>query len=78
MIVKVVKNAAIFLILFTMILTLNLGNLKTGFVLISFAQETPTSEETVGVEETEEEAAAEEAEEELDISLIAEYIRGRI
>ncbi len=74
MIVKVVKNAAIFLILFTMILTLNLGNLKTGFVLISFAQETPTSEETVGVEETEEEAAAEEAEEELDISLIAEYI----
>jgi len=84
-----VKNAAIFLILFTMILTLNLGNLNTGFFLISFAQEageTGETEETVEIEEAqetpateetvdvEETAVPEEAEEELDISLKADYI----
>lgn len=87
--IKVVKNVVIFLILFIMILTLNLGNLKTGFVLISFAQETgdtgeageivetgeaqetPVTEEAVDTEET---AVTEETEEELDISLTAEYI----
>lgn len=86
--IKVVKNVVIFLILFIMILTLNLGNLKTGFVLISFAQETretgeifgreeaqetPATEEAVDTEETEGKAEA-ETEEELDISLTAEYI----
>jgi len=93
MIIKVVKNAAIFLILFIMILSLNLGNLSTGFVLISFAQEagetgetgdtvdTEDTQETLATEETvdtEETAVSEEVEEEkkeeLDISLIAEYI----
>ena len=58
-----VKKVVIFLIIFILLLGLNLGNLKTGFVLISFAQET---------EETGEAEA--ESEEELDISLIAEYI----
>jgi hypothetical protein len=65
-----------------------LGSLNSGFDLVSFAQETgetgeaqetATSEEAVDTEETaviektEEEAEA-ESEEELDISLIAEYI----
>ena len=89
MIIKVVKNATILLTLFIMILTLNTGNLKTGFVLISFAQETSERGETgeaVDTEDTQESLATEEAvdteetegkaevEEELDISLIAEYI----
>ena len=92
-----VKNVGIFLILFIMILTLNLGNLNTRFSLVSFAQETgetgetdetgetveaveaqetPVTEEAVGAEEiekTEEETVTAE-EEELDISLTAEYI----
>jgi len=55
------KNAGIFLILFIMILTLNMGSLKTGFVLISFAQETEQTGETVGIEETQETPATEEA-----------------
>ena len=58
-----VKNVVIFLIIFILLLGLNLGNLKTGFVLISFAQETGETGE-----------AEAESEEELDISLIAEYI----
>ena len=57
------KNVVIFLIIFILLLGLNLGNLKTGFVLISFAQETGETGE-----------AEAESEEELDISLIAEYI----
>ncbi len=89
-----VKNVVIFLISFIMILTLNPGNLKTGSVLISFAQETgetgeifqteeaqetPATEEAVGAEEIEEiekieEEVEAETEEELDISLIGEYI----
>jgi len=80
------KNAGIFLILFIMILTLNMGNLKTGFALISFAQEIEQTGETVGIEEaqetpateeavdTEETTISEETEEELDISLVGEYI----
>ena len=89
MIIIKVKNVVIFLIIFMLLLGLNLGNLKTGFVLISFAQETgetgeageivetqeaqetPVTEEAVDTEET---AVAEETEEELGISLIAEYI----
>ncbi len=89
MIIKAVKNVVIFLVLFIMILTLNLGNINIGFTLVSFAQETggtgepgetveaqeaqetPVTEEAVDTEET---AVAEETEEELDISLIAEYI----
>jgi hypothetical protein len=89
MIVKVAKNAAIFLILFIMILTLNLGNFNTGFFLISFAQEagetgetgetveTEDTQESLATEETvdaEETAVPEEAEEELDISLKADFI----
>lgn len=87
------RNATIFLILFIMILALNLGNLKTGFVLVSFAQETGETGETIEIEDTQEtpatgeaieveetekieaEAAVEtESEEELDISLKAEFI----
>ena len=62
-----VKNAAIFLILFIMILTLNLGSLggfNIGFSLVSFAQETgETGEtgETVEVEEAQETPSIEEA-----------------
>lgn len=57
-----VKNAAIFLILFSIILFLFL-NLNTNLILISHAQETQETEET-----------AIEEEKELDISLAAEYI----
>lgn len=72
-----VKNVAIFLIIFILLLGLSLGNLNNGFTLLSFAQE---SEETVKAEEaqetaeTEGEVEAETEEEELDISLKAEYI----
>jgi len=75
-----VKNVVIFLTLFIMILTLNLGNLKIRFVLISFAQEMGETGEMVEAQETpaiEEAVDTEEtviAEEELDISLTAEYI----
>ncbi|MBA7568447.1 LPS-assembly protein LptD [subsurface metagenome] len=58
------RNATIFLILFIMILALNLGNLKTEFVLISFAQETEeTGEtgETIGTEDTQETPTTQEA-----------------
>jgi len=88
MIIKVVKNVVILLIIFILLLGLNLGNLNNGFTIVSFAQETgetvemqevqetPATEETIGTEEiekTEGEAEA-ETEEELDISLTAEYI----
>ncbi len=63
------KNAAIFLIItFLSVLCLNLN---TGFILVSFAQETQVTEEAV---ETEEAITEEDKEEELDISLKAEYI----
>jgi len=88
MIIKAVKNVGIFLVIFILLLGLNLGNLNNGFTIVSFAQETgetvevqevqetPATEETIGTEEiekTEGEAEA-ETEEELDISLTAEYI----
>ncbi|MGB6370607.1 MAG: hypothetical protein WBF68_06200 [Atribacterota bacterium] len=59
-----VKKVVIFLIIFILLLGLNLGVLNSGFTLLSFAQETGETEE----------AAEAETEEELDISLIAEYI----
>jgi len=85
MITKAVKNAVIFLAIFMLILTLNLGGLNFGFTMVSFAQETgettkaqevqetPAIEKVVDAEKTEE-GEAEAAEEELDISLTAEYI----
>jgi len=84
-----VKNVVFFLAILTLILGINLGVLNFGFTLVSFAQETeetvvtgvtgetfeaqeaPVTEETVDAEET---AVAEETEEELDISLTADYI----
>jgi hypothetical protein len=84
-----VKNIVIFLVIFTLILGINLGVLNSGFSLVSFAQETgETGEtgETVEVEETQEIPSIEEnvgavetveaveTEEELDISLVADYI----
>ena len=84
-----VKNVGIFLAIFALILGINLVGLNFGFTLVSFAQETgetggagetgeiietentqetPATEEVVGAEDTE------KTEEELDISLIAEYI----
>jgi len=92
-----IKNTAIFLLLFTLILGLNLDILNTGFTLISFAQETgeteetgetvepaETAQETSSTEDTADagetdktEVEAEgvvEAEEELDISLNADFI----
>lgn len=81
-----VKNVVIFLILFILLLGINLGGLNFGFPLLSFAQETGETGETGETEETqetpvteeaidtEEITVAEETEEELDISLIAEYI----
>ncbi|MBA7498621.1 LPS-assembly protein LptD [subsurface metagenome] len=65
-----VKKVVIFLIIFILLLGLNLGNLKTGIVLVSFAQETGETGETGEIVE----AAEAETEEELDISLTAEYI----
>ncbi|GAG33227.1 unnamed protein product, partial [marine sediment metagenome] len=85
------------LAIFILILGLNLGSLNSRFILVSFAQETgetgetieiedtqetPATQEAIEVEETEKieeeakaEAAAEtETEEELDISLTAEFI----
>lgn len=81
-----VKNVVIFLILFILLLGINLGGLNFGFPLLSFAQETGETGETGETEETqetpvtekavdtEETAVEEETEEELDISLKAEYI----
>lgn len=65
---KTIKNVGIFLAIFTLILGINLGVFHSGCTLVSFAQETI---ETV---ETGETVIAEETEEELDISLTAEYI----
>ena len=59
---KKIKNAAIFLLLFILILGLNSGILNTSFTLVSSAQETEETEEAV------------ETEEELDISLTADYV----
>jgi len=81
----IAKNAVIYLVLFILILFLHIANLNIGFSLISFAQETEETRETVeageapetqAIEEMPEtiETADEETEEELDISLIAEYI----
>ncbi|MCJ7656806.1 MAG: hypothetical protein MUO55_03375, partial [Candidatus Atribacteria bacterium] len=78
-----VKNVVIFLVIFILLLGLNLGGLNFGFSMVSFAQEmgetgemveaqeAPAIEEAVDTEET---VIAEETEEELDISLTAEYI----
>ncbi|MDP2944985.1 MAG: hypothetical protein Q8N86_01355, partial [Atribacterota bacterium] len=65
---KTIKNVGIFLAIFTLILGINLGVFHSGCTLVSFAQETI---ETV---ETGETVIAEETEEELDMSLTAEYI----
>jgi hypothetical protein len=89
MIIIRVKKIVFFLAIFTLVLGINLGGLDFGFTMISFAQETgETGEtgETVGTEEaqetpiieeavdTVETTVAEETDEELDISLIAEFI----
>ncbi len=82
------KKVVFFLVIFTLILGINLGSLNFGFTLLSFAQETgemgetgdkileteegqktPATEEAIDTEKIEE-----ETEEELDISLVAEYI----
>jgi hypothetical protein len=77
-----IKKVAIFLILFILILWLNSGKLNNNFILISFAQETgeiietietqekPPAEETIKTENIKET----ETEEELDLSLKADYI----
>ncbi|MBE3090874.1 MAG: LPS-assembly protein LptD [Candidatus Atribacteria bacterium] len=83
------KNVGIFLVTFILFLGINMGMFHSGCTLVSFAQETvdtaetgetveteaapeaPATEEAVDSEET---AIAEETEEELDISLTAEYI----
>jgi len=65
MIIKAAKNVGIFLAIFILVLGINLGGLggfNFGFTLVSFAEEEATE-----IEEA-------EAEEELDISLTAEYI----
>lgn len=77
-----IRKVAIFLILFILILWLNSGKLNNNFILISFAQETGKIIETI---ETPEKLPAEETikteniketknEEELDLSLKADYI----
>ena len=77
-----IKKVAIFLILFILILCLNSVKLNNNFSLISFAQETgeiietietpekPPAEETIKTENIKET----ETEEELDLSLKADYI----
>ncbi|RXG64736.1 LPS-assembly protein LptD [Candidatus Atribacteria bacterium 1244-E10-H5-B2] len=81
-----VKNVVIFLVISILLLGLNLGNLNNGFTLVSFAQETgetveageaqetTATNEAVETAETEGEVEAETEEEELDISLKADYI----
>jgi hypothetical protein len=83
MIIITVKNVVIFLVILILLLGLNLGYLNFGCTMVSFAQEmgetgemaevqeAPAIEEAVDTEET---VIAEETEEELDISLTAEYI----
>jgi len=70
-----IKNVGIFLILFILILGINWGSLNSEFILLSFAQETGETgegeEEIAVIEEIE---TATEEEEELDISLKAEFI----
>ena len=72
------KNVVFFLAIFILILGINLRGLNNRLTLMSFAQETgeaqetPVIEEAANGEETGERAGADE--EELDISLIAEYI----
>ena len=77
-----IRKVAIFLILFIFILWLNSGKLNNNFILVSFAQETgeiietietpekPPAEETIKIENIKET----ETEEELDLSLKADYI----
>jgi hypothetical protein len=77
-----IRKVAIFLILFIFILWLNSGKLNNNFILVSFAQETgeiietietqekPPAEETIKTENIKET----ETEEELDLSLKADYI----
>ena len=77
-----IRKVTIFLILFILILWLNSGKLNNNFILISFAQETgeiietietqekPPAEETIKTENIKET----ETEEELDLSLKADYI----
>jgi hypothetical protein len=77
-----IRKAAIFLILFILILYLNSGKLNNNFILISFAQETgeiietietpekPPAEETIKTENIKETETGEE----LDLSLKADYI----
>ena len=77
-----IRKVAIFLILFILILCLNSGKLNNNFILISLAQETgeiietieiqekPPAEETIKTENIKET----ETEEELDLSLKADYI----
>jgi hypothetical protein len=71
-----VKNVGIFLVIFTLILGINFGGLNLGFTLLSFAQGTGETGETVEAGETAETQTDGEVvgEEELDISLTAEYI----
>jgi hypothetical protein len=82
-----IRKVAIFLILFILILCLNPSNLNNKFILISFAQETgeiietvetqekPPAEETIKTETIKTENIKEtETEEELDLSLKADYI----
>jgi len=82
-----IKNVGVFLVIFILILGINWGSLNSGFTLMSFAQESgetgetieagetaeaQTNEEIIETEETTGEEIAEE--EELDISLKADYI----
>ena len=84
------KNIGIFFAIFILLLGLNLGGLNFGFItMVSFAQEMGETGETVeiretfeaqeapvteGTVETEKITPAEGTEEELDISLTADYI----
>jgi hypothetical protein len=77
MIIITVKNVVIFLVIFIVLLGLNLGGLNFGCTMVSFAQEMGETGEMAEVQEApaiEEAVDAEETEEELDISLTAEYI----
>lgn len=85
-----VKYIVIFIVIAAGILGINPGGLNFGCTMISFAQETqeiresaatpevqeapPVIEEAVGTVDTKETAVAEGTEEELDLSLTAEYI----
>lgn len=84
--IEKIKNIAIFLVIFAIIFGLNPGILNTSFTMVLFAQETGETVDTVEAEEAQETPSIEEAvgavetekavetEEELDISLVADYI----